>query len=131
MKIKDFKNLFSIALVLTFCIGTILAIAPAANAQAPAPINIPTYAYLSVSPNPAGVNQPVNVIMWLDKYPPTASGEFGDRWHNFQVTVTAPDGTTTTLGPFPNSDPVGTGFTSFTPDKIGTYTSFSNSQDKS
>ena len=42
-------------------------------------------------------------------YPPTANGNYGDRWTNCTVLVTLPDKTTTTLGPY-TSDPVGTIF---------------------
>jgi outer membrane protein assembly factor BamB len=97
-----------------------LSIVPTVSAHDPQ-LTIPTYAYLSVSPNPTGVNQPVSIIMWLDKYPPTANGQYGDRWQNLTVNVTSPDGSTQTLGPF-TSDPVGDAYTSFTPDQTGTYT---------
>jgi outer membrane protein assembly factor BamB len=53
--------------------------------------------------------------------PPTASGQFGDRWHNMTVIVTKPDGTTTTLGPF-TSDATGGTSTTYTPDTTGNYT---------
>ena len=121
MNLKTKKILFSFALILMFSAGAIFSVSPNATAQTPSPINIPTYAYLSVAPNPTGVNQAVSIIMWLDKFPPTANGQYGDRWHNFTVEVTTPDGSKQTLGPFANSDPVGTFFTQYTPDKLGTY----------
>ena len=34
--------------------------------------SIPTYSFISVSPNPIGVGQPVNVNFWLNVPPPTA-----------------------------------------------------------
>ncbi len=52
-------------------------------------------------------------------WPPTAVGQYGDRW-TFNVNVVRPDGTNETLGPF-ESDPVGTGYTYYTPDQIGEY----------
>jgi hypothetical protein len=117
---KNLNNrLFSVALILILAAGTMFAIVPAATAHTP-PISIPTYAYLSVSPNPTGINEAVSVIMWMDKYPPTANGQYGDRWQGMTVTVTTPDGSTQTLGPF-TSDPVGDAVTSYTPDKLGTY----------
>ncbi|MCW4005834.1 MAG: hypothetical protein NWF04_04465 [Candidatus Bathyarchaeota archaeon] len=93
---------------------------PTATAHDP-PIDIPTFAYIEVFPNPTGVNQPVNIFAWLDKVPPTASGEYGDQWENLKVTVTKPDGTTEELGTF-GSDPVGTIFLGYTPTQTGTYT---------
>ncbi len=90
------------------------------NAHTPA-WNIPTYAYCSVAPNPAGLGQLVTIGMWVQIPPPTASGTNGDRWHGFKVTITDPDGTNQTLGPF-TSDATGGTWTSFTPNKLGNYT---------
>ncbi len=98
-------------LILTF--AAFMAIMPAANAHTPS-WTIPTYAFISVEPNPVGVNQAAFVNFWLDKVAPTANSQYGDRWQNFKVTVTKPDGTTTTLGPF-TSDDVGGAFTTYIP----------------
>jgi hypothetical protein len=109
-----------IALFLMLTIAFSLAALPAANAHTPS-WTIPTYAYLSVQPNPVGVGQQAFVNFWLDKVPPTAMQQYGDRWHNFTVTVTKPNGNTETLGPF-TSDDVGGAFTTYTPDTLGNYT---------
>jgi hypothetical protein len=93
---------------------------PIVNAHTPA-WQIPTYAYLTVAPNPIGVGQTTAVIYWLDVPPPTAGGSGGDRWRDITIDVVKPDGTTTTLGPFV-SDPVGSGGTIFNPDQTGEYT---------
>ena len=87
------------------------------NAHTP-PWQIPTYAYCNVAPNPSGLGQPVTVGMWIQIPPPTASGTTGDRWHGFKLTVTRPDGTTETLGPF-TSDATGGTWTSYTPTALG------------
>ena len=89
------------------------------NAHTPS-WNIPTYAYVSVAPNPAGVGQTVTVGMWVQIPPPTAQGTNGDRWHGFKLTITDPDGVNKTLGPF-TSDATGGTWTTFTPDKVGNY----------
>jgi hypothetical protein len=52
--------------------------------------------------------------------PPTAEGAYGDRWI-WTVEVTKPDNSKQTLGPI-TSDPVGGGWTTYTPDQVGTYT---------
>ena len=85
------------------------------------PINIPTYAYINVAPNPAGLGQTVTVGFWLQVPPPTAQAQFGDRWAGFKVVVTKPDGTTETLGPFTSDDTGGTS-TFYTPNQLGNYT---------
>jgi outer membrane protein assembly factor BamB len=110
--------MIALFLMLTFAV-TLVAL-PAVNAHTP-PWTIPTYAYISVEPNPVGVGQAAFVNFWLDKVPPTANGAYGDRWQNFTVTVTKPNGSTETLGPF-TSDDVGGAFTSYTPDTLGNYT---------
>ena len=95
-----------------------MAFLPAVSAHNP-PLQIPTYSFISCSPNPTGVNQPVEVVFWLDKVPPTASTLYGDRW-SFTVKVTDPSGVTTTWGPYVTSD-VGAGDFQFTPTAAGTY----------
>jgi len=89
------------------------------NAHKPA-WNIPTYAYVNVSPNPAGLGQQVTIGMWIQIPPPTASGAVGDRWHNFNVTITKPDGTKETLGPFTSDDTGGT-YALYAPTQLGNY----------
>ena len=77
--------------------------------------------YLNVAPNPIGLSQTAYVNFWLDKPPPTANGAYGDRWHNMTVTVTKPDGTTSTLASA-SSDAVGGAWAEYTPTQTGTYT---------
>ena len=102
--------------MLTITLGAL----PSALAHTPA-WNIPTYSFISVSPNPIGVGQQVNVNFWVNIPPPTASAQYGDRWGNMTVKVTKPDGTTQTLGPF-TSDATGGTYTTFTPTTTGNYT---------
>jgi hypothetical protein len=117
-KIFGKKTLCAITMILLMTFGA-FTVLPLASASNP-PIQIPTYAYLAITPNPVGVNQPVFLVMWLHMAPPTAAGNAGDRWHDFTITVTKPDGTTQKLGPF-TSDPTGSTYTSFTPPATGTY----------
>ncbi|MCW4005550.1 MAG: PQQ-binding-like beta-propeller repeat protein [Candidatus Bathyarchaeota archaeon] len=93
---------------------------PLATAHDP-PWTIPTYAYISVAPDPVGVDQTCLIIFWLNQLPPSAAGLGGDRWRNLTIDIEKPDGSTTVLGPF-NSDPVGSCYTQFTPDQTGMYT---------
>ncbi len=82
--------------------------------------NIPTYAYINASPDPAGLGQTVTVAFWLQTPPPTASGPYGDRWQDMKLTVTKPDGTTEILGPFMSDDTGGT-YTLYNPTQLGNY----------
>jgi outer membrane protein assembly factor BamB len=118
MNRKLLSSILAISLILSMAI-TLVAL-PTSNAHTPA-WTIPTWAYLSVMPNPVGVGQTTYIGFWLDKVPPTAYQEYGDRWHNYTVTVTKPDGTTETLGPF-TSDAAGGAATTYIPTQLGNYT---------
>ncbi|MGD6805796.1 MAG: hypothetical protein ACQCN4_02425 [Candidatus Bathyarchaeia archaeon] len=122
------KNLFlekktRFALMTLFLMLTITATVftlPLAAAHEPA-WTIPTYAYISVAPDPVGVGQTCLIVFWLNQLPASAAGLGGDRWRNLTIDVEKPDGSTTVLGPFV-SDPVGSCYAQFTPDQPGTYT---------
>ena len=111
------KNKIStvIALILMLTATTLMVGMPVAKAT-----DFQTYAFIAVAPNPVGINQTVNVVVWLDIPPPTAAGPSGDRWQGFLVKITAPDGTTETKGPF-TSDDTGGAFFSYTPTQVGKY----------
>ena len=117
-KIHGRKTLYAITLTLMLAFGVFAAL-PLASASTP-PINVPSYAYLAISPNPVGVNQQVFFVMWVHGAPPTAAGNAGDRWHDFNLKITKPDGTTENKGPFV-SDPTGSTYTLYTPTQTGTY----------
>jgi hypothetical protein len=114
---KDKTTASMIALFLVLTIAVSLAL-PVANAHDPA-WTIPTWCYAAVTNSVIGVNQELTIIYWLNAYPPTANGAFGDRW-TFTVEVTKPDNSKDTLGPF-TSDPVGTGWAAYTPTEVGNY----------
>ena len=116
LKIQGKQTLFAIALILMLTIAVLITYFPIVNATE----NVPTYAYLSVRPNPVGVGQTLLVAFWLNFAPPTANGATGDRWQGMTVTVTKPGGTNQTLGPYA-SDPVGSQWINYVPDTIGTY----------
>ncbi len=120
MKLQRNKTLSTTALILILTVSAIMVSMPAANAHTPA-WNIPTYAYVTCSPSTVGVGQYTQIVMWLDKYPPTAEGPGGDRWQGFKLVITKPDGTTATPTPNPTSQ-VGTTWVTYVPDQVGTYT---------
>jgi len=119
LKKQKSKMLSALALVILLSVSA-FAVLQSASAHTPA-WEVPTYAYLAASPDTVGVGEYTLLIMWLNTVVPTAGGTGGDAWRNFRINVTAPDGTLTTLGPF-TSGAVGTTFTTFTPDQVGTYT---------
>jgi hypothetical protein len=115
------KFLHAFALITLFTVLFSSSISPTPTDAHSPPVSFLTYAYLSVSPNPVvGVNQQVLVTLWIDKVPPTARGNTGDRWENFTVTVTLPDGQLETRGPF-ESDSAGSTYFVYTPAQVGNY----------
>ena len=82
-----------------FSMTASMILLPNVKAHSP-PIQVPTYAFINAAPQPIGVGQTATLTFWLDKVPIGAEGLYGDRWHGYTITVTKPDGTTETLGPF-------------------------------
>ena len=119
-KNKKYSKIFTITLITILSISSIAAVLPTVLAHDP-PWSIPTYTYVTTSPRTVGVGEYTQIVFWLDKYPPTAGGEAGDRWRNHYIDITKPDGTMTTMGPL-TSGPVGSGFTTYTPNQVGEYT---------
>ena len=121
---QKLNKISTIAMAILFILSMIAStnIVPSTIAHSP-PWQIPTYAYVNVAPNPAGVGQTVNIGMWINNPPPDASRTYGDRWQNFKITVTKPDGTTESLGPFASDDTGGT-HTDYTPNQTGNYSFF-------
>lgn len=119
---KHRKRLFAIVttILLILSMDASMMLLPSVNAHTP-PLQIPTYAFISVTPNPAGLGQTLTVGFWLQVPPPTAQAQFGDRWSGFSLKITKPDGTTQTLGPFTSDDTGGT-FTTYSPTTLGNYT---------
>jgi hypothetical protein len=121
----------AIALLLTVSIGASMVLIPNANAHTP-PWNIPTYAYIWAAPNPIGVGQTEHIYLWLDSVFGAAGfatqGTSGAqpsnnyRFNNYQLIITAPDGTNTTKTFEVISDTTSSQAYSFTPSTTGTYT---------
>ena len=101
----------SVILMLTFS-------ALAAGISTVKAADVKTYAFLSVNPNPVGVNQQVQVTIWLSPIPPES---YVDYFHDLTVTITKPDGTTEIKGPL-TSFAMGGQFFEYTPNSVGTYT---------
>ncbi len=124
MKLIKIRMLMAMStLILALLLSGLIACLPVAMSHTPA-WNIPTYAYLTVTPNPIGVGQTAFLSFFLDKTPPTANAQFGDRFEGFKVTVTKPDGATEDLplGGQSRSDAVGGSWASYTPTSVGSYT---------
>ena len=116
LKIRGKQTVSAIALILILTFAASMASMPIAKAA-----NVPTYAFLTVAPNPIGVGQTATLVFWLNLVPPQAVALTGEYyWPSYTITITKPDGTTETRGPL-NSDPVGSAYTMYVPVAIGTY----------
>ena len=107
------KTLVMTTLIVILITSSLLAGLPAAIAQGR---DVVTYAYLSVDPNPIGVNQQVTIIMWVQPIPPT--GDF--VYHGLTVTITKPDSSTEIIGPL-NTSTIASQFVVYTPTSVGNY----------
>lgn len=113
------------AILLSLSMTTSMILLPSVSAHTPG-WDIPTYAFISIQPNPVGLGQSVFVNFWLDKVSATANSQYGDRWQNYTVTITRlSTGTVTKLGPF-EADDAGGSETTWTPPAIGNYTAVFN-----
>jgi hypothetical protein len=119
-KIKNKSMAILIAVLLTISMGTSILLIPNANAHTP-PWTLITWAYLSVNPNPVGVGQRVSVSMWVDKPMPEATQPNDIKRHDYQLTITKPDGTTEAKKFSYIIDSTGVETYFFTPDQVGTY----------
>ena len=112
------KLFTSIALILILTLSALTASISLTNAQI---INRPTHAYITLSANPIGVGQTEVITFRIVELNPLSSGVFvTEVWRGFTVTITKPDGTTETKGPF-NADSTGGYYTTFAPTQVGTY----------
>ncbi|XES76774.1 MAG: PQQ-binding-like beta-propeller repeat protein [Candidatus Bathyarchaeia archaeon] len=106
----------SISFLLLLAISVVsVSFLPSANA-----VTVTTYAYLYVGPSPIGVNQPVAVVMWLDKMPPVSEQNAAMTYDNYMLEVTKPDGTHTEMGPY-QSDYIASHYIAYLPDMVGKY----------
>ncbi len=98
-------------------LSMVIAVHPAyGDSTFPTGTHMPTFAYLNVFPNPAGVGQQVTLNIFLATPYPT-----GEVATPFYVDIVKPDGTNTTLGPYTSDTTEGT-CAYFAPDKVGNYT---------
>ena len=113
----------SIAIILTISMTASITRIPSATAAAahsPA-WQIPTFAYVAATPNPIGIGQTATVGMWLTNVFDGETVNNDYRFHNFKITVTAPNGDVTTQT-FDIATPDSFVTYYLTPDQVGTYT---------
>ena len=111
MRLKKSRVFSTITFALLIFLLTFVTAIPDARAA-----NVKTYAYLSVAPNPVGVDQLLTLVANVQPIPPTGF----DVYHGLTITITKPDGTTQTIGPLDTST-IGSQFATYTPTLVGTY----------
>jgi outer membrane protein assembly factor BamB len=112
---KTQKNIvLSIVLLLTLSISTFTFLPTPVAATT---YNYQTFAYLSIRPNPCGVNQPLLINFWITPAMPQP----GIIAHGYTVEITNPDGTKKTLGPFDSIQADTSMWTEWTPKETGEY----------
>ncbi len=110
----------AIAVFLTLSMSASMMFVPSVSAHSP-PWNLPTFAYIQVSPNPIGVGQTATVYMFQTNTYDNAAVVNNYRFQNYELIITAPDGTTSSVN-FPYiSDPTSNQAYSWTPTQVGTY----------
>jgi len=115
-KLNSNSKIATITLALLLAISAITVVLPAVSAQDELPTKN-TVAYLGAMPNPVGVGQQVLLHVGITDY----RGSAEEGWEGLTVEVTAPDGSTETLGPYTTDSTGGTGDI-FVPSQVGTYT---------
>jgi hypothetical protein len=122
MKIaKNKTKAIAIAIFLMLSIAASMILVPNASAHTPA-WSIPTFAYIVVAPNPVGVGQSISVYMWLDKVINSAAVTNDVRFHNYNLTITKPDGAKDTTIFATCQDTTSSQYIHYTPDQVGSYT---------
>ncbi|MFZ7138430.1 MAG: PQQ-binding-like beta-propeller repeat protein [archaeon] len=112
----------TISLVLVLAISaTLTALPTIVSAHDPA-LEITTFAFINVAPNPVGVNQQVNVLFWLDKVIYNAAADNEIRFHDYTLTITKPDGDTEVVTYDVCWDTTSSQYYSYVPTQVGTYT---------
>jgi hypothetical protein len=118
------KKAMTLATLLALFITSTLILVPLSTAQTSG--EMASFAYLIVEPNPVGVGQTTYIAMMIDVPLPSSSEANDIRRHDYQLTITAPDGAVTTQSWARVADTTGVQSASFTPDQVGTYTVFFN-----
>jgi hypothetical protein len=105
----------AITLTLLIALPTLIALV---NAEPFGPVR--TFAYIGAVPSPVGVGQQVLVTYRVDQ-PAAGANRFINHFNGTSVTITLPDGTTETKSNL-EMDATSSGWFSYTPTQVGTYT---------
>ncbi|MGA3289724.1 MAG: PQQ-binding-like beta-propeller repeat protein [Candidatus Bathyarchaeia archaeon] len=116
---KNKTGAIAIVALLIFSMSASTMLMPTAKAAA---VTFPTHAYINVSPNPVGVGQREEVIIWLNILLPGTLTSNNIRFSNYTLTITPPNGTVISYTWTVVPDPTSAADYYFTPTQAGTYT---------
>ena len=111
---KSTKNKLALALLVIFAISIVTSIPLINTAQAATTQK--TYAISDAIPNTIGLGEQTLLKCGITEA--LATQAYG--WSGITITVTKPDGTTETLGPF-TTDSTGSTYSLYTPTQLGRY----------
>ncbi len=111
----------SISILLIVSIGASTLLLPSTTAHTPPWTDIPVFAHIYATINPIGVGQREPVYTFLTPTYPDELISNDYRFHNYQLVITAPDGTESTQIVETVVDTTSNQIFYFTPDQIGTY----------
>jgi hypothetical protein len=117
---KTTTKISTITLILLLTASAAIIALPTTTAQEKT-YNFPTYLFMSVAPNPVGLNQLVYVTSTFSRPTPTAEGFGGDWYENVTIEMIDPNGKKTTFGPYLTGMVGGVTIT-IVPDQVGEYT---------
>jgi len=121
LDVKNKKICGSIVFLLMLSMAASMFLLPSADAHTPV-WQIPTFAFVQAVIDPVGVGQSTYIYMWIDKTFGTETAMTNDwRFHNYKLTITAPNGQITTKTWDTIWDTTSSQGYSFTPDQVGTY----------
>jgi outer membrane protein assembly factor BamB len=119
------KKIAILAFLLIVTIGASIALTPNTTAHTPS-WDIPTFAHVFVAIDPIGVGQTTYIYMFLTPTYADTLMTNNYRFHNFNLTIVAPDGTVTNKIWETVQDTTSNQGYSFTPDQVGTYQIYFN-----
>ena len=91
MNTSKHKKATAISIFLVSTIALALFAVPLANAQHNPGWNIQTFAYVNAAPNPVGVGQKVDILIWVDKPRNSAALANAYRMHKYNLTIVDSD----------------------------------------
>ena len=121
---KELKNKIAALTIATLFLLSIVAttsIVPTTKAHSP-PWTIQDHCYIAIAPNPIGVGQTLNILIWTAQPLPNSVITNNIRKDNYVLTITAPDGTNTTQTFAVVDNTGGEQFTTYVPSQVGNYT---------